>query len=235
MGTFSTTEKFVAKCRAKYGERYDYCYARYVSNKVQVEIKCNHCGKAFRQTPSNHLSNRGCPNCSIEKQRKHTSDFLELAREIHGDLYDYSESVYVNAKTKVRILCKKCDEHFYQLPRGHIYERSGCPHCKNSHGEHRVKSILSFLGVKFLSQHMFSDCKNKKRLKFDFFLPDHNTCIEFDGKQHVDKSSKFWNKQNEINDRIKDEYCIRNGILLKRISFLEVDIIEGIVKKILGI
>ena len=57
-----------------------------------------------------------------------TKDFIEKARNVHGDKYDYSKVSYINAKTKVCIICKEHGE-FWQTPAGHLSGR-GCPICR---------------------------------------------------------------------------------------------------------
>jgi hypothetical protein len=74
---------------------------------------------------------------------------------------------------------------------------------------------------------------NKKHLPFDFYLPDYNTYIEYDGKQHFQKSSKYFSDDLIKNDRIKDKYCLDNNINLIRISFLNIKNIKNIIDKIL--
>lgn len=77
----------------------------------------------------------------------------------------------------------------------------------------------------FEEQVRFSDCKLKKPLVFDFFLPVHNILIEFDGEQH-DRPIKIWggNKAFALQkkrDSIKNEYCINKKIKLIRIKYYE--------------
>lgn len=55
-------------------------------------------------------------------------EFIKRAAEIHGDKYDYSEAVYVNSNTKVKITCKECGETFNALP-NNLLHGHGCPGC----------------------------------------------------------------------------------------------------------
>ena len=56
-----------------------------------------------------------------------TQEFIEKAKKIHGDKYDYSKVEYVNSHTKVCIICPEHGE-FWQAPRHHL-KGSGCPNC----------------------------------------------------------------------------------------------------------
>lgn len=83
----------------------------------------------FLQTPNHHLQGSGCKKCFLEKYTKSTDKFIEEAKEIHGDNYDYSDVEYINNCTRVKIYCKKHKKYFYQLPTDHINNGSGCPLC----------------------------------------------------------------------------------------------------------
>jgi hypothetical protein len=123
--------------------------------------------------------------------------------------------------TKVKIICDKHGE-FEQIPHSHLYG-IGCPNCKISKGENEVKLYLDEMNMKYITQHSFDNCKLKKKLRFDFYLPELNTCIEFDGRQHFE-SIKYYggDKGLEIRtkrDEIKSEFCKISKINLVRIKF----------------
>lgn len=71
--------------------------------------------------------------------------FVEKARKVHGDKYDYSKVEYVNSKTKVEIICPKHGS-FVQSPDNHIYNKQGCPRCKaESTGKRLLDTTESFI------------------------------------------------------------------------------------------
>lgn len=96
---------------------------------------------------------------------------------------------------------------------------------KKSKGERLIEAILTELEIDYDAQHIFCDCrsKNNRVLYFDFYLPDYNCCIEYDGEQHY----KGWRGNIKTlpniqdRDKIKDEYCIKNNIKLIRIPYTE--------------
>ena len=129
-----TTEKFIEKARKIHGDRYDYSKVNYIDARyTKVCIICPEHGE-FWQTPSGHLSGRGCPICryinSSKKNSLTTEQFIEKARKIHGDKYDYSKVEYVNNRTKVCIICPEHGE-FWQRPDAHLNKKSCCPYCTN--------------------------------------------------------------------------------------------------------
>lgn len=113
--------------------------------------------------------------------------------------------------------------------------------CLVSKGELAVKNVLANKAVNFIQQKSFDDCINPEtgaKLRFDFYLPDYNCCIEYDGEQHY-SSGYGWNTEERFKDlkrrdRIKDQYCIDHEISLYRISYLEYDNIENWIEEILS-
>lgn len=114
-------------CKAKnlFGNKYDYSLVRYSGVNNPVDIKCNKHGVIFHQRIMRHLDGyEGCPEC--RKEQKHSHDFERFKEEsikLFGDIYDYSESIYVNSKTKIKVKCRICGNIFYKSPvtilRGH--------------------------------------------------------------------------------------------------------------------
>lgn len=100
-----------------HGDIYDYSNVVYSGTKKKIEIICSKHG-LFYQTPEKHFSGHGCPKCA--KNCKYDKDsFIKKAREVHGDLYDYSKVEYINSQTKVCIIDKEYGE-FWQMPYAHI-------------------------------------------------------------------------------------------------------------------
>lgn len=122
-----TQEQFIEKARNVHGSKYNYSKVKYEHNKTKVCIICPEHGEFF-QTPNSHLQGIGCPKCN--KSNKLTKNiFIEKARKVHGDKYDYSKVEYVNSYTKVCIICPKHGE-FWQRPNDHL-KGKGCRMCDN--------------------------------------------------------------------------------------------------------
>lgn len=100
---------------------------------------------------------------------------------------------------------------------------------KDSQGEWKIAQILEGLKINYIEEHWFSTCRNpktKKCLRFDFFLPNYNCCIEFDGEQHFKETPyKNWDRLEEIQyrDRLKDQWCEKNGVALIRIPYTDLN------------
>ena len=130
MGKKLTEKDFIAKARVVHGDKYDYSKVEYINTTTKVCIICPEHGE-FWQVPSSHLCGIGCPLCGIKKAsltRKASNDkFIEKAKKIHGDKYDYSKVKYENSHKKVCIICPEHGE-FWQVPYGHL-NGYGCNKC----------------------------------------------------------------------------------------------------------
>ena len=128
-----TTEEFIGKARSIHGDFYDYSLVEYVNNKIKVVIACPIHGE-FTQKPSDHLKGQGCKTCGYNKNSKskksNTQEFIEKAKEVHSDKYDYSKVEYINSTTKVTISCYEHGD-FEISPNSHLNGR-GCIGCSSN-------------------------------------------------------------------------------------------------------
>jgi hypothetical protein len=109
-----------------------------VNADTKVTIICKEHGE-FEQIPDFHLNRKtGCPNCANNVTLR-LDEFIQKAKLIHGDKYDYSQVTYTNNKTKINIICKKHGV-FDQKQFSHLLG-VGCPHCINK-TEHKMWSLL---------------------------------------------------------------------------------------------
>lgn len=207
------TNKLIDDFRKIHHDSYDYSMISYTNNKSKVKIICSEHG-IFEQTPNNHLKRQKCPSCS----KMTTISFIEKSQKIHNYKYDYSKTLYIGNMRKVDITCIK-HGIFSQRAGSHLYG-NGCPTCLESKGEREIHKILTENNIDFISQYSFEDCKFKNKLKFDFYLIKLNTCIEFDGKQHIEYYGGLDSfKKRMKRDSIKNNYCQTKNIKLIRIKY----------------
>jgi very-short-patch-repair endonuclease len=122
--------EFISKAIKIHGNRYDYSKVEYINARTKITIVCKEHGE-FYQRPDNHLSNYNCQKCS-KNFKLYTTSFIERAKEIHGDKYDYSQVNYINANIPVTIICREHGE-FNQIPDFHINRKCNCPKCHISY------------------------------------------------------------------------------------------------------
>lgn len=103
--------------------------------------------------------------------------------------------------------------------------------CRKSKGETKIASVLDSLQISFIQQFVFEGCKDKIPLRFDFYLPDYNACIEYDGIQHYKPIEYFGGEEHYNNikrkEDIKNKFCAENNILLVRIPYTDYDKINS--------
>ena len=183
-----TTEEFIIRANKIHHNKYNYSNVQYFNSFHKVKIICPIHGE-FYQTPHEHLRAE-CYNCGQEKRAKsktiNTQTFIERARRIHGNAYNYDDTHYIHNRKKVNI---RCLSHgiFQQRPMDHIHQKQGCPTCRTSKGERQIIKILEENNIPYEYEKIFSDCRNpntNRNLKFDFFIPHKKLLIEFDGEQH---------------------------------------------------
>jgi len=220
-----TTEEFIERSKLVHGDKYDYSLSNYKNAHTKVKIICKEHG-IFNVRPMDHMNGIKCSMCSlgfIKNNNITTEGFIERAKLKHGDRYDYSKTKYINSMSKVIITCREHGD-FLQKAESHTRGR-GCPNCKKSVGENKIELFFNKNNVLFEKQKMFEDCKNILSLPFDFYLPNYNICIEYDGIQHYQPVKHFGGIENfnlrKKLDEIKNEYCKNNNIRLIRISYKE--------------
>lgn len=119
-------ESFIAKARVLHNNKYNYDQIEYVNNHTKIAIYCPIHG-IFYQSPNRHLNSKGCNKCRYLLYSS-INVFLEKAKLVHGDQYDYSEVNYINNDTPITIICK-LHGRFVTRPRSHTSSKSGCPKC----------------------------------------------------------------------------------------------------------
>ena len=226
------TDYFISNSKKIHGDKYDYSLVKYVNAKSNIKIICSIHG-IFEQTPSNHSKGFGCPLCGnkriSEKLSKTQEQWIDDSNIVHNNIYNYDKIIYINARSKVIITCKKHGD-FEQIANKHL-SGQGCPICNSSKGEREVLKYLNKNNIKYESQFKFKNCKDKLPLPFDFYLPIYNLCIEYDGKQHFEKNDFFGENSfigTQKHDKLKNNYCLKNNINLLRISSISFNDIEQI-------
>jgi hypothetical protein len=221
-----TKEDFITKSNKIHYNRYDYSLVIYKGNKYKIDILCKEHG-IFKQLPSNHLKGFGCSKCS-NKHIPNNIEFIEKANRIHNNLYKYDKVNYINCKTKIDIECSK-HGIFKQTPNSHLTGR-GCQKCKGPKSEDYIENYLISNNIRYEKQFKFNDLKYKNKLKFDFAILDEENnikfLIEYNGEQHYIFRGQFGMKIKDfetilIRDKIKMDYCVKNGIDIHVIKYTE--------------
>lgn len=221
-------DEFILKCKQVHNNKYDYSLVKYTSSLDYIIIICPEHGN-FEQRADMHLSGQGCPCCS-GKVRKTKEQFINQAQAIHGNKYNYQQVDYHNGYTPVEITCP-IHGTFLQRPDDHIFKKCGCPKCSKSHGEEFIETLLSQRNIEFISQYEIEiDSKINKsgKASIDFYLPNSNIFIEYNGKQHYIPQDRFGGKlkfdlYQVPRDKYIKNYCRENNIKLIEIPYTYAD------------
>lgn len=237
-----TKNDFIKKAKKRHGDRYEYNNVIYKNSKTNIRINCKKHGE-FLQTPNMHTRGEGCPKCAVDTQASKMSlgreVFILKSRKIHGEKYNYSLVDYRQNKKHVIIICDTHGE-FEQLPCNHM-KGFGCYKCGQSYGEAKISDTLTKWNVNFIKEKTFNGCENpetKYKLRFDFYIPERNLIIEFDGLQHFFAVKHFGGKegfkQRLQRDRFKNNWCKDNSVNLVRIPYTKFKQIETILSGLLN-
>ena len=184
------------------------------------------------------INGRGCPCC--EGQKVVLSNCLcvvnsEIAKTWHPTLNGNLTPFDITACSgeKIYWLCEKGHEWKTSVA-NRTTRGDGCPICNESHGEKAVVNFLNKTLIIHERQKKYNKCKNKKPLPFDFYLPNENILIEYDGIQHSNIREFFGGEEALIytkqNDSIKTKFAKDNNIPLLRIPYTEFNNIEALIK-----
>lgn len=219
---------YINLAKEVHGDKYDYSDFEYVSANKKGKIYCKKHKTYFEMSFITHvLSKQGCPTCAAERRKVSCllaqDEFIKRAVALHGDAYDYSLVEYKGMHKHVTLKCNTCGKTFKQNPQSHL-NGHGCSSCIASRGEKAVEKWLKDHNINYETQKRFKNCKNKKPLPFDFYLPKYNICIEFQGEQHYIESFRIDMKdpakrlkEQQKRDQIKRDFCKDNKIKLLEI------------------
>jgi hypothetical protein len=121
-----SVQSFIEAACQIHGTHYDYSLVVYRNRSEKVEIVCPSHGSFF-QRPYAHLAGQGCIHCA-GFGLLNTKLFIERARAIHGDIYDYSGTEYLSTNKPVTYICS-IHGHITQIAANHL-NGSGCSICK---------------------------------------------------------------------------------------------------------
>lgn len=242
----SNTENFIEKSQNVYknpdgSPMYDYSLVDYEDSKTKIKIICpKHREQQleltgqeyFEVTPSKHAAGQArCPFENKRNEPKHSDEHLaKMAQNVKStaefkDKYFSEFNAAIKRNEKNPGFYKSITKHFESLKR-------------ESYGEKKVAKILDEMNIPYKREHIFISCTNMKKgkscreLPFDFYLPELNTCIEYDGEQHFKESNLYGPEKflsTQANDKLKDKYCIENGIKLIRLHYKLKDLKDELV------
>lgn len=224
---FEFVKQYIKECNL------EYVSGEYRNKKSVLVVKCS-CGNLF-ETNMAKIKNNGYHNCRKCRNKKisiaQTKSEKQFKKEVFNLLGDEYEILgnYINDSTKIKMKHIKCGKEYNSIP-SNILRGKGCPRCKESHLEKAIARYLDNKNIKYEKEKKFDDLKFKRRLRFDFYLPYYNTCIEADGRQHFEPVEVFGGittlNDTQKRDMLKDIYCKNKKITLLRIPYYKIKNID---------
>lgn len=206
----------------------------YEKSNKKVRCKCLICDHEWHSYPSNLIRGHSCPKCV--GKTKNTTDFIKEIKIVNSDLKIIGE--YINSQTPILCECKIDGTRWNATP-NNLLSGTGCPKCKSSKGEKSIRKVLNQYCVEFEYQKKFDDLTGIKGrlLSYDFYLPQKNILIEYNGIQHYIKN-ELWGGQAQLesqqeHDKRKKQYAKKNNLKLVIIPYWDYKNIEKIINNIL--
>lgn len=201
------------------------------------------CGNYIKIKPRYFISGTRCQYCKEKRNilAKDIVNYSDEVRKMFNNGYQVISSEYINNTTNIEYLHLSCKNTFVMTPTNFKKAVSPCPYCRKlSYGETQIAEYCKAHNMLTIPQKHF---KEIQELSFDFYLPEKNVLIEYDGIQHFEKTS-FGCKSNEkieqnfqhqqMNDKRKNEFCKEKNIPLLRINYKQKNEIYNILDKFLN-
>lgn len=197
---------------------------KYTGNNKRIDCKCTICGYEWSPFANAIKSGHGCPNCKVLKDRLSCEEFIKRMKNINPFIEIIG--TYITNKIPLEVKCLVCGKTFNTKPDG-LLRKTGCPYCNLSKGERDVSIFLDKNNIKYIQQKKYPDLigLGGGELAYDFYLPDYNLLIEYQGRQHKEQIKGFVDGELfeyvKEHDRRKKEYAHKNNIQLLEIWYDE--------------
>ena len=194
------------------------------SEVTTIKRKCSYMPYCF--STNKYL----CSACAVKAEPYYTkSEFSKIVNDANKSITVIGN--YIDSHTPIKYKCNICENVYFGKPYNLLKGVCGCRNCNKSNGERIISLYLMEHDIYYETEKVFDDCRYKRPLRFDFYIPDFNIAIEYDGKQHFEpvRFKKCQNpeenfRSTKIRDEIKNQYCKENNIALIRISYMDEDI-----------
>lgn len=233
-----TNEEFLLKFKDRSNNEYE-LLSEYVLSNQKIKIKHVSCGTIFEMKANNFIQGQGCPECSKKiialKNTRTDEEYRKLIKKLYDDEF-VVVSKYIKASEKIYIIHNICGNKFSITAQSMLnVNYNHCPFCDYaSKGEQRIIDYLdSFMKNQYVYQKSYDGLIGigGGLLSYDFYLPQYNLLIEYQGEFHDGTASQQTLEEFEIqkeHDQRKREYAKSYSIDLLEIWYWDFDNIEDI-------
>lgn len=206
------------------------------SGQAQWLCQCK-CGNTI-VVAGQYLRNGKVKSCGCYSKQIGKSNFKDITEQKFGKLTVIQFKYFDNNSHSVWECQCDCGNKI-NVVKSNLISGSvaSCGCLKTSNGEYVIEQFLKDNHIFFKKEYTFDDLKSEKNypLRFDFYLPDYNLLIEYDGVQHF-KDITFLNSSTiQTHDKIKNQYCKENNLSLLRIPYTKFNNIKNILRENLQI
>lgn len=184
MKKYKTNEDFIKDVKMVHGDKYDLSKVDYVNNRKNILI--GYKNKWYYISPNNLLKGHEPKEIAMKesglKKRMTTEEFIEKAKKVHGDRYDYSKSVYVDSHTPLCIILHEIDPvtdkeygEFWQTPNHHLH---GYGHPKLSGRGYSKEEIIYFFNKIHNNKYDYSKIVYPSTDKQTIICPIHGEFLQ---------------------------------------------------------
>ena len=215
----------------------------YANNHQKLKYICKkHQDKGIQEISLSSIIHKGCGcyYCGLERSTKAKMRpdgyYIDWCKSRD---FTYVDRIIRNQQSYIGFYCNKhpdCGIQYKSIT--NVEKDTGCVYCNNFKSEKMVGEVLDKHNIHYVSQKRFPDCKDKYTLPFDYYIPQYNIAIEYDGEQHFkpirfhgisEKSALMEHEKCKARDKIKSNYCTDNDILLIRIPYYRKNEMESII------
>lgn len=190
--------RYFSKVKEIHKDLYEYNEQDFDGLDSILTILCKRCNTSFQLKARHHsILEVGCSKCNhIEGGKKLRLDpdaFIQRCKEIHGDLYDYTNTEYTVGWEKISIFCNRCKKDFQQFPSFHLYSASGCQDCAKKTSKEE-KEVVDFIKSFYKEEVIENTRKLIAPYELDIYIPEKSFAIEYNGlvwhtEEHVGKDT----------------------------------------------
>ena len=218
-----TTQEFRDKIASLPNGREYQLISEYEGHHRSITVIHAVCGYTYSVTASDFIKGTRCTKCLARAKTKPQDVWEYQVKSLTENEYSFLDP-YVRDDVKLRYRHNLCGTEHTMTPNNFL-NGTRCAKCKESNGEINVRNFLINNHIKYEAQKRFTDLRNVKPLSYDFFLPDLNILIEFQGEQHYRPVSLFGGEQQykvqKKHDKMKKDYAESKGIPLIEVTFKE--------------
>lgn len=206
--------------------------SHYTRSDENITCKCKICGCKWTTCAHTITQGHGCPKCKGLKDRITHEEFVTRMKDINPFVEVVGK--YETMETKIEMKCLICGQTWKASPQN-LLHKTGCPYCKCSKGEREIMKILDKHNVSYEWQKSYNDLigLGGGKLAYDFYIPNYNLLIEYQGRQHERVDGKFFTQDIfeyiKEHDNRKKQYAKEHNIELLEIWYYE-NIEEKLIK-----